>query len=107
MIYVMYVQQVCILSIVVQNILLVAYNYFLCNKFQSPLFIFLCNTNIFSISIPQELAFIAGLVQLGAFHQNELLDVLHMLFPTKTEEAIQTLLARITEGLQNTEKQNV
>ncbi|PVD30384.1 hypothetical protein C0Q70_09650 [Pomacea canaliculata] len=55
----------------------------------------------------QELAFIAGLVQLGAFHQNELLDVLHMLFPTKTEEAIQTLLARITEGLQNTEKQNV
>ena len=40
----------------------------------------------------------AGLVRVGCFEQNELLDVLHMLFPGKTEEDIQHVLALIMEG---------
>ena len=48
----------------------------------------------------QELAFVAGLVRVGCFNQNELLDVLHMLFPGKTEEDIQEILQRIMDGTQ-------
>ncbi|KAK7110982.1 hypothetical protein V1264_014771 [Littorina saxatilis] len=48
----------------------------------------------------QELEFVAGLVRVGCFQENELLDVLHMLFPGKTEEDIQRLLLTITAGTQ-------
>ncbi|XP_076460984.1 limbin-like [Babylonia areolata] len=52
----------------------------------------------------EELAFVAGLVRVGRFNQSELLDVLHMLFPSKTEDDIQQLLARITEGAEKESK---
>ena len=52
------------------------------------------------VGVLQELAFVAGLVRVGCFDQNELLDVLHMLFPGKTEEDIQQILGRIMEGVQ-------
>jgi hypothetical protein len=43
---------------------------------------------------------VAGLVRVGAFADNELLDVLHMLFPRKTEEEIKQILERLTEGIE-------
>ena len=47
--------------------------------------------------VVQEFGFISGLVRIGNFSSNELVDVLHMLFPGKTEEAIKELLDKIHE----------
>ena len=44
----------------------------------------------------------AGLVRVGAFEENQLRDVLHMLFPGKTEEDVHGLLTTITEGAKKT-----
>ncbi|XP_005098587.1 myosin-9 isoform X2 [Aplysia californica] len=49
----------------------------------------------------QELHFIAGLVKVGKLSRNELTDVLHMLFPGKTEESISEMLNKIYEEDQN------
>ncbi|KAL8610097.1 hypothetical protein ACOMHN_024563 [Nucella lapillus] len=46
----------------------------------------------------QELAFVAGLVRVGAFQENELMDVLHMLFPNKTEQDLQQVFTQIMDG---------
>ncbi|GFO40994.1 limbin, partial [Plakobranchus ocellatus] len=43
----------------------------------------------------QEMKFLAGLVKIGQLSRNELVDVLHMLFPGKTEESILEILSRI------------
>ena len=39
--------------------------------------------------------FLAGLVRIGHLSRNELIDVLHMLFPGKTEESILEILSKI------------
>ncbi|KAK7010029.1 trichohyalin [Biomphalaria glabrata] len=43
----------------------------------------------------EELKFLAGLVTIGSFEQHELLNVLRMLFPLRTEEAIIEMLNKI------------
>ncbi|GFS14925.1 limbin, partial [Elysia marginata] len=43
----------------------------------------------------QEMKFLAGLVRIGHLSRNELIDVLHMLFPGKTEESILEILSKI------------
>ncbi|RUS90472.1 hypothetical protein EGW08_001740, partial [Elysia chlorotica] len=43
----------------------------------------------------QEMKFLAGLVRIGHLSRNELIDVLHMLFPGKTEESILDILSKI------------
>ena len=48
----------------------------------------------------QELAFLAGLVRVGAFDKDELMDVLHVLFPNKTKEEIQKVFSHITNEAQ-------
>ncbi|XP_074642074.1 uncharacterized protein LOC141899588 [Tubulanus polymorphus] len=48
-----------------------------------------------SLMQERELQFIAGLVRLGHFQKDELLDVLHLLFPMKSEEEIANLFAQI------------
>lgn len=40
---------------------------------------------------------LSGLVKVGKFGRNELTDVLHMLFPGKTEEAVSVILNQIYE----------
>ncbi|CAL1547304.1 unnamed protein product [Lymnaea stagnalis] len=40
----------------------------------------------------KELEFLSGLIKIGGFERNELLDVLRMLFPGKTEKAITDML---------------
>ncbi|KAK7484926.1 hypothetical protein BaRGS_00023846 [Batillaria attramentaria] len=55
----------------------------------------------------QELAFVAGLVRVGDFQQNELLDVLHMLFPGKTEEEINQVLQNIQDGTKKPANQDM
>ncbi|XP_059163330.1 trichohyalin-like [Physella acuta] len=52
----------------------------------------------------QEMKFLAGLVKIGEFERNELLDVLHMLFPRKTEEAITEMLNKIYVENKSTSK---
>nr|KAG5698070.1 hypothetical protein BaRGS_016718 [Batillaria attramentaria] len=54
-----------------------------------------------------ELAFVAGLVRVGDFQQNELLDVLHMLFPGKTEEEINQVLQNIQDGTKKPANQDM
>jgi hypothetical protein len=43
----------------------------------------------------QELGFISGLVRLGAFQKEELLDVLRMLFPLRQETEIAEIFTQI------------
>ncbi|KAH9510198.1 hypothetical protein Btru_043739 [Bulinus truncatus] len=45
----------------------------------------------------EELKFLAGLVTIGNFERDELLNVLHMLFPHRTEEAILDILNKICQ----------
>lgn len=45
----------------------------------------------------QEMQLLSGLVKVGKFGRNELTDVLHMLFPGKTEEAVSVILNQIYE----------
>lgn len=46
----------------------------------------------------QEIQFLNGLVRLGKFKVNELDNVIHMLFPTKTEQEQKDLLSKLCEG---------
>ncbi|XP_076436466.1 limbin-like [Babylonia areolata] len=55
----------------------------------------------------QELSFVAGLVRVGCFQENELMDVLHMLFPKKTEEDIKQVFAMIMEGTHKPEDKDM
>ncbi|XP_078310950.1 uncharacterized protein LOC111136197 isoform X3 [Crassostrea virginica] len=43
----------------------------------------------------EELKFIAGLVRVGSFDQQELVDVLHLLYPQKTDDEIKKVLQEI------------
>ncbi|XP_052705818.1 limbin-like isoform X1 [Crassostrea angulata] len=43
----------------------------------------------------EELRFIAGLVRVGSFDQQELIDVLHILYPQKTDTEIQAVMKEI------------
>lgn len=43
----------------------------------------------------QELRFIAGLVRVGSFDQQELIDVLRILYPQKTDTEIQAVMKEI------------
>ncbi|XP_056006535.1 trichohyalin-like isoform X2 [Ostrea edulis] len=43
----------------------------------------------------EELKFIAGLVRVGSFDQGELVDVLHLLYPQKTDTEINTVMKEI------------
>lgn len=52
----------------------------------------------------QELEFVAGLIRVGAFQQNEVMGVLQVLFPTKSDKQLKDIMSKICDPKQEPSK---
>ncbi|KAJ8317460.1 hypothetical protein KUTeg_005364 [Tegillarca granosa] len=52
----------------------------------------------------QELEFVAGLIRVGAFHQNDVMGVLQVLFPTKSDKQLKDIMSKIYDPKQTPSK---
>lgn len=52
----------------------------------------------------QELEFVAGLIRVGAFQQNEVMGVLQVLFPTKSDKQLKDIMSKIYDPKQTPSK---